>query len=179
MYDVQQDIQRMLLLMTTWTPARIAELTRRWNAGETGDQIAKAMSLTKNKVLGKRRRLGLEARANPIRPRPSQPRREAPMVPLVKREWSNQFGERTLPRAMAEQLPKTSGNDKWRCQFPMTGDTLDHRKPDDWTGHNDSWKCGARTKLGSSYCPEHHEECHNGLRWNALDSTRFSGAGKR
>lgn len=52
-----------------WTPERDAELRRRWEAGETGGQIGRAMGLTKDAVIGRARRLELPLRPSPIKPR--------------------------------------------------------------------------------------------------------------
>ena len=46
--------------------AKVAELRIRWNAGESAGRIGKAMGITKNQVIGKAHRLGLEARPSPI-----------------------------------------------------------------------------------------------------------------
>lgn len=48
-----------------WTDDAVAELRRRWEAGETASAIAKALGrrFTRNAVIGKAHRLGLPARA--------------------------------------------------------------------------------------------------------------------
>ena len=50
-----------------WTPDRIAELRKRWDANETGRQIAKAMGCSRDDVLTKARRLGLPSRRPSVR----------------------------------------------------------------------------------------------------------------
>lgn len=52
--------------MTAWTDERAAELTRRWEAGETAGVIAPAIGMTRNLVIAKAYRLGLEYK--PSRP---------------------------------------------------------------------------------------------------------------
>lgn len=52
-----------------WTDDKIAELRRRWTAGESGTTIAKALGwrFTRNSVIAKARRLGLEERTPVVR----------------------------------------------------------------------------------------------------------------
>ncbi|MBT7292761.1 MAG: GcrA cell cycle regulator, partial [Rhodospirillaceae bacterium] len=53
--------------MSTWTPERIAEITRLWGEGLTTAEIGKVVGVSKNAVVGKAHRLGLPARPSPIR----------------------------------------------------------------------------------------------------------------
>lgn len=53
--------------MSGWTEARDNMLRKLWNAGKTGKQIAILMGLTRNAVIGRAHRLGLDKRANPIK----------------------------------------------------------------------------------------------------------------
>jgi hypothetical protein len=48
-----------------WTAELVDALTRAWNAGESVNAIASRMGLTRNQVLGKVHRLGLEQRGQP------------------------------------------------------------------------------------------------------------------
>lgn len=50
-----------------WLPAHIYELCDRWKAGESVNQIARAMNITRNAVVGKVRRMGLCDRGSPIK----------------------------------------------------------------------------------------------------------------
>ncbi len=50
-----------------WLPAHIYELCDRWKAGESVNQIARAMSITRNAVVGKVRRMGMSDRGSPIK----------------------------------------------------------------------------------------------------------------
>ena len=53
----------------SWTPERIAEMTRLWTEGLSTSQIGKRIGVTKNAVVGKVHRLGLPGRESPIRRR--------------------------------------------------------------------------------------------------------------
>lgn len=55
--------------MSRWTEERDATLRRRWKAGDSGGDIARALGLTRNAVMGRLGRLGLLGeRPTPARP---------------------------------------------------------------------------------------------------------------
>lgn len=73
-----------------WTEARCAELRRRWAAGDSARVIGAALGGSKNAVVGKARRLGLERRPSPIRaplPEVVKPRRLGGAAGPVTRGW--------------------------------------------------------------------------------------------
>ena len=172
-------------MATTWTDERVKLLTHLWEeVGLTATQIGQRIGLNKNQVIGKVHRLKLKSRASPIMERLWTQERIATVKKLKARDMgSGDIGKAMglEPRSVYDQVtrlnrqrreslakiypqkkhsPNANSGAAWRCQFPMTGDTLDHRKPTDWTGHNDSWKCGERCKPGSPYCAEHHAVCY-------------------
>ncbi len=51
---------------TPWTAEEVAELTRRWGAGQSVRTIRKAMGRSAGSITGKAARIGLEARPSPI-----------------------------------------------------------------------------------------------------------------
>jgi GcrA cell cycle regulator len=82
-----------------WTDETEARLARLWNEGRSSAEIARLMKTTKNAVVGRVHRLGLERRPSPIK-RPeagSRPRAlpRAPAQPLAA-------GARTLPPLPSE-----------------------------------------------------------------------------
>jgi len=54
----------------SWTDERIQSLKRMWEAGQTASQIAEALGegVSRNAVIGKAHRLGLQARPSPVKP---------------------------------------------------------------------------------------------------------------
>ena len=53
----------------SWTDERIEQLKAMWEAGQTASQIAEALGgVSRNAVIGKAHRLGLQARPSPVRP---------------------------------------------------------------------------------------------------------------
>ena len=53
-----------------WTDEAVEELKRMWDRGMTTGQIAKALNVTKNSIIGKVHRLCLTARPSPIKKAP-------------------------------------------------------------------------------------------------------------
>ena len=52
----------------SWTDERIETLRTMWEAGQTASQIAEALGgVSRNAVIGKAHRLGLQARPSPVR----------------------------------------------------------------------------------------------------------------
>src|SRR6478736_7987668 len=52
-----------------WTDERIEQLRQMWQAGMTASQIAEALTgVSRNAVIGKAHRLGLESRPSPVKP---------------------------------------------------------------------------------------------------------------
>lgn len=50
-----------------WTEEKVAELARLWDEGLTTGEIGKKLGVSKNAVVGKAHRLGLEGRPSPIK----------------------------------------------------------------------------------------------------------------
>jgi GcrA cell cycle regulator len=68
----------------SWTDERIDTLKTMWEAGQTASQIAEALGgVSRNAVIGKAHRLGLQARPSPVRPNDAEPA-AAPATAPVK-----------------------------------------------------------------------------------------------
>jgi len=85
--------------MMAWTDERIEQLKSMWEKGMTASQIADELGgVSRNAVIGKAHRLGLQARPSPVRdgkdegtpavapivPSPAEPRTEAPRAPAPR-----------------------------------------------------------------------------------------------
>lgn len=58
----------------SWTDERIDTLKTMWEAGQTASQIAEALGgVSRNAVIGKAHRLGLQARPSPVKPNEAEP----------------------------------------------------------------------------------------------------------
>jgi GcrA cell cycle regulator len=116
--------------MSTWTPERIAEITRLWDEGLTTAEIGKMVGVSKNAVVGKAHRLGLPARPSPIRrsngntAKVARPVAKAPVKP------------------MRQIVLSTSGA---CCKWPFGH-----------PGEADFHFCGSLALVNKPYCPEHY-----------------------
>jgi GcrA cell cycle regulator len=63
----------------SWTEERIETLRTMWEAGQTASQIAEALGgVSRNAVIGKAHRLGLQARPSPVKPNEPEAKAAAP-----------------------------------------------------------------------------------------------------
>ena len=88
-------------LPRNWTALQLAELDRRWLAGETTSIIGRAIGKTKNAVIGMSHRRRLPARPSPIR-------EPAPLTPI--------FVVNPLPRPMCQWIDGVpTADDSCKC----------------------------------------------------------------
>ncbi|SFP94257.1 GcrA family cell cycle regulator [Sphingomonas rubra] len=72
----------------SWTDERIETLKTMWEAGQTASQIADALGdgVSRNAVIGKAHRLGLQARPSPVRSSEAPAEQEAPSLQAAEPE---------------------------------------------------------------------------------------------
>jgi GcrA cell cycle regulator len=70
----------------SWTEERIERLKKMWHDGATASQIAEELGgVSRNAVIGKAHRLGLEQRPSPVKPgEEKEPKKPAPAVAAAK-----------------------------------------------------------------------------------------------
>ena len=140
-----------------WTDERIAQLKAGWEGGMTASQIAEVLGegVTRNAVIGKAHRLGLEARPSPVKageetveaapaaapvasaaPVPAAP---APVAPPAARPLA-QKPARTGKAARTTLLDLNEKICKWPLGHP---------------GDADFHFCGKASQAGFPYCTEH------------------------
>lgn len=86
----------------SWTDERIEQLKTMWQAGMTASQIADALTgVSRNAVIGKAHRLGLQARPSPVRPGESE---AAPAATPVAEEPRRAAPEPAAPPPAAATL---------------------------------------------------------------------------
>ncbi|WP_454627830.1 GcrA family cell cycle regulator [Bradyrhizobium cenepequi] len=140
----------MTAILSIWTPERVEQLKRGFDAGLSCRQIAVEIGVSRNAVIGKLSRLNLtrEPRDDAARPRKASPR--SPRARTVKhqiRMLQAEYGEAPL----ADELSIENGHccsllelDEQRCRWPVeTPDTTDFRF------------CGNRPVDGLPYCAGH------------------------
>ena len=66
----------------SWTEERIERLKKMWTEGSTASQIADELGgVSRNAVIGKAHRLGLESRPSPVKPGEEKPAKAEPAAP--------------------------------------------------------------------------------------------------
>ncbi len=150
-----------------WTDEAVEELKRMWDRGMTTGQIAKALNVTKNSIIGKVHRLCLTARPSPIKksassdeekktPKTSKKSTSSAKTTKEKSKPAVQAEAKPASKVVSEQIPADKSPvlektniplvklDNHTCRWPM-GDPRDE----------DFCFCGKRVRTGQTYCEEH------------------------
>jgi GcrA cell cycle regulator len=110
----------------SWTDDQISSLRNLWSAGKSASEIAASLgTVTRNAVIGKAHRLGLDARPSPIK---------GPIRPKEER----------MKQRENEKLHTILGLSEKMCKWPIG----DPRQPD-------FHFCGGESQSGLPYCEEH------------------------
>ncbi len=143
-----------------WTDDAIARLRALWVEGHSTAEIGRRMAISKNAVVGKAHRLGLEARPSPIRreesdgtPRSAPPRRVVgpTLPPLAAAASSPARSEASAPRVVPAS--SSPGPRAQSCCWPLG-------EPGTASFHF----CGAGALPGKPYCAEHAAVAYVKLR---------------
>ena len=127
-----------------WTDEQVEELKRLWEKGLTTGEIGKALGVSKNAVVGKAHRLGLNGRPSPIRrgdeeentvSAPEEKKKPAKTTPAKK-------GQEKASKKLFTVNDLTSTS----CRWPI-GDPKDE----------DFHFCGKEALPDKPYCAEHAE----------------------
>jgi GcrA cell cycle regulator len=135
--------------MRKWTTDDKALVEKLWREGHTSTKIAAMIGITRNSVIGKIRRMGLQGLQGSDEP--AHPKSEpsvilnAPrIVPAIKH--TRRKLRRQLPNHCPISVLKLTDQ---RCHFPVT--------PDHTRYH---LFCGAPSREKSPYCSHHHAMCY-------------------
>lgn len=143
----------MSTLPPTWTPDRIAQLKRLFDEGLTCSQIAREIDVTRNAVIGKLSRLGLNRPKNdngyrrPSTPR-SVPARQT-QVRLLRQMHAEMEAAELGASAVNEPLSEAR-----RCSL-LELNSESCRWPLGRPGTHDFAFCGNAPVGGLPYCPGH------------------------
>ncbi len=118
-----------------WTDARIDVLRKLWTEGLSASQIAKELgeNVTRNAVIGKAHRLGLEKRPSPVKS--EKTKKPAAPKKVVKKATSS----------MVTLLDLTDRMCKWPIGHP---------------GEENFHFCGKNSQAGMPYCSSHCREAY-------------------
>ncbi len=129
----------------SWTDEKVEKLKQLWAEGLTTGEIGRALEMSKNAVVGKAHRLGLESRPSPIkRDEDAQAKKE---------------NSKTKKSSSAKSTAKSSDDvvtltdlTLHSCRWPI-GDPKD----------KDFHFCGKEAILGKPYCGEHIMTAYVGI----------------
>ena len=139
-----------------WTEEKVSELRDLWDQGLPTSQIGKILNFTKNAVVGKAHRIGLERRPSPIKRnimKPDRKKARAPRMPnlSVSLKSDSDFDQKndlnkdyniSQDKYYAQYLLKNNRNNG--CEWPI--------------GHPneiDFYYCGAKKIDSKPYCAKH------------------------
>ena len=156
-----------------WTPELVKELKRLWSKGLTTVEIGNRLGMSKNAIVGKAHRLGLESRPSPIKREKKKevviekieeikPTPENKVEEDVFTESASFPPEEILKAEPIEETPKTKKR-KYKgvqlvdlkptsCRWPL-GDPKDA----------DFCFCGQECAEGKIYCEEHCAVAYTGV----------------
>ena len=129
----------------SWNESNVARLKELWDQGLPTAQIGKLLGFTKNAVVGKAHRIGLERRPSPIRRsavKPDRKKARSPIVPTLKFEASKEvLKEQTFQPAVKNLFTNQT---KRGCEWP-----------DGHPDESDFKFCGKDRFEDKPYCIDH------------------------
>ena len=98
-----------------WTDDKVTQLRELWDQGLPTSQIGRILDFTKNAVVGKAHRIGLERRPSPIKRsimKPDRKKARAPVIPnlSVNLISDDDFDSNYLPKMNYENINNNLGN---------------------------------------------------------------------
>ena len=136
----------------SWNETNVARLRELWDQGLPTAQIGKLLGFTKNAVVGKAHRIGLERRPSPIRRtaiKPDRKKARSPIVPKLNFEGvKEEITEQNKPQQSFQPSVKNlfTNNIKRGCEWP-------EGHPDE----SDFKFCGKERFEDKPYCLDHCE----------------------
>ena len=125
-----------------WTDEQVKELKRLWDKGLTTGEIGKALGVSKNAVVGKAHRLGLNSRPSPIRRGDEEAENTADTV--KKKKAAKSDSAKKNPEQEKKKLFTVNDLTSSSCRWPI-GDPKDE----------DFHFCGKEALPDKPYCAEH------------------------
>lgn len=130
-----------------WTDEQVEELKRLWDKGLTTGEIGKALGVSKNAVVGKAHRLGLNSRPSPIRRGEDENTAGAntpAQQPVEKKKAAKPVSTKKAAEKEKKKLFTVNDLTSSSCRWPI-GDPKDE----------DFHFCGKEALPDKPYCAEH------------------------
>lgn len=133
----------------SWNESNVARLKELWDQGLPTAQIGKLLGFTKNAVVGKAHRIGLERRPSPIRRTAAKPDRKkarSPIIPTLNFEVSKEEPKEALTKENFQPAVKNifTNQTKRGCEWP-----------DGHPDESDFKFCGKDRFEDKPYCIDH------------------------
>ena len=135
----------------SWNESNVARLRELWDQGLPTAQIGKLLGFTKNAVVGKAHRIGLERRPSPIRRtavKPDRKKARSPIIPKLNFETTKiqEIAEISNPQKKYQPIVKNliTNQTKRGCEWP-------EGHPDE----SDFKFCGKERFEDKPYCLDH------------------------
>ena len=133
----------------SWNESNVARLKELWDQGLPTAQIGKLLGFTKNAVVGKAHRIGLERRPSPIRRtavKPDRKKARSPIVPTLKFEDEKEESKEVFKQQAFQPAIKNLflSQNKRGCEWP-------EGHPDE----SDFKFCGKNRFEDKPYCIDH------------------------
>ena len=132
----------------SWNESNVARLKELWDQGLPTAQIGKLLGFTKNAVVGKAHRIGLERRPSPIRRtavKPDRKKARSPIVPTLKFEASKEEPKELVKQSFQPAIKNLfTSQTKRGCEWP-------EGHPDE----SDFKFCGKDRFEDKPYCLDH------------------------
>ena len=129
----------------SWNESNVSRLKELWDQGLPTAQIGKLLGFTKNAVVGKAHRIGLERRPSPIRRtaiKPDRKKARSPIVPTLKFEASKEVPKQQSFQPAVKNL--FTNQTKRGCEWP-----------DGHPDESDFKFCGKDRFEDKPYCIDH------------------------
>ena len=149
----------------SWTPELIKELKKLWKKGLTTGEIGRSIGMSKNAVVGKAHRLGLESRPSPIK-REVKIKKEKPRT-VIKKEVKS--AQKVIEAPIESEIEEAVKPVKKVKTGKIKGVKLVDLKPTScrWPEGDpkdpDFHFCGKEIVPGKSYCEEHCAVAYSGI----------------
>ncbi len=149
--------------VTSWTDERISELKDLWVSGHSAGQIGKLWGVTRNTIMGKISRLGLESPVEKLsivangRPRKPNSRPRKPTVRRVAEGRKLRIRRTLSPHYFVPETGELIEIVHELLGPPVSLMDLEHHHCR-WAFNGEDgkfWYCGVQKVDGCSYCPTH------------------------